>query len=217
MIRLLQKLFRYLLTGTFFLLPFIITVGAVAWLGFFIADYLGPNTLIGEWLGKIGLFYFQTNYPLLSYLVGLLTVLAIIITVGWIIERSWVKAIVKFVNDLIKKIPIIGTLYGAIQQLVGMFDDKTKSMKPVYCRFGTTLILALMPTSDIFVINGQKFHSVMIPTAPFPFGGALIMVPVEDITPSDMNIEQLCSYYGAIGVTGKDFIPIQDNSPKDSK
>lgn len=215
MINLFQKLFRYLLTGTFFLLPFVITVGAVAWLGLFIADYLGPNTFIGKWLGNIGLFYFQTKYPLLSYIVGLLTVLAIIMTIGWIIERSWVKAIVKFVNDLIKKIPIIGTLYGAIQQLVGMFDDKTKNMKPVYCRFGSTLVLALMPSSDIFVINDQSFHSVMIPTAPFPFGGALIMVPVEDVIPSDMTIEQLCSYYGAIGVTGKDFIPVQNVSPED--
>ena len=210
----LKKLFRYLLTGTFFLLPFIITVGAVAWLGLFIAKYLGPNTFIGKWLGNIGLFYFQTNYPLLSYVIGLLIVLAVIIAVGWIIERSWVKAIVEFINELIKKIPAIGTIYSSTQQLVKMFDNSSsvKKMTPVFCRFGSTLILTLMPTADKFVIDGKTYCSVIIPTAPFPVGGAVLMVPEEDIVPSDMKLEQFLSYYGTMGVNGKDFIQILKES-----
>ena len=122
MITLFQKLFRYLLTGTIFLLPFVITVGAVAWLGLFIAQYLGPSTFVGKWLAKIGLFSFQTNYPLLSYIIGLLTVLAIIMAVGWIIERRWVKTCVELLNELIKKIPIIGAFYDAVCQLVSTLD-----------------------------------------------------------------------------------------------
>lgn len=210
----LKKLFRYLLTGTFFLLPFVITVGAVAWLGLFIANYLGPNTFIGKWLGTIGVFYFQTNYPLLSYFIGLLIVLTIIIAVGWIIERSWVKATLDFINELIKKIPAIGTIYSSTQQLVKMFDNSNnvKKMTPVYCRFGSTLVLTLMPTSDRFVINGKTYCSVIIPTAPFPVGGAVLMVPEEDIVPSDMKLEQFLSYYGTMGVNGKEFIQILKDS-----
>lgn len=210
----LKKLFRYFLTGTFFLLPFIITVGAVAWLGLFIAKYFGPNTFIGKWLAKIGLFYFQTNYPLLSYVIGLLIVLAIIIAVGWIIERRWVKAIVEFINELIKKIPAIGTIYSSTQQLVKMFDNSNnvKKMTPVFCRFGSTLVLTLMPTADKFVIDGKTYCSVIIPTAPFPVGGAVLMVPEEDIVPSDMKLEQFLSYYGTMGVNGKDFIQILKES-----
>ncbi len=210
----LKKLFRYLLTGTFFLLPFVITVGAVAWLGLFIANYLGPNTFIGKWMGSIGVFYFQTKYPLISYLIGLLIVLTIIIAIGWIIERSWVKALVDFINELIKKIPAIGTIYSSTQQLAKMFDNSSnvKKMTPVFCRFGSTLILTLMPTSDKFVIDGKTYCSVIIPTAPFPVGGAVLMVPEEDIVPSDMKLEQFLSYYGTMGVNGKEFINIAKDS-----
>ena len=210
----LKKLFRYLLTGTFFLLPLIITVGAVAWLGLFIANYFGPNTFIGKWLGYIGIFYFQTNHPLLSYVIGLLIVLAIIIAIGWIIERRWVKAIVDLINELIKKIPAIGTIYSSTQQLVKVFDNSNnvKKMSPVFCRFGSTLVLTLMPTADRFVIDGKTYCSVIIPTAPFPVGGAVLMVPEEDIVPSDMKLEQFLSYYGTMGVNGKDFIQILKES-----
>ncbi|MBR5709709.1 MAG: DUF502 domain-containing protein [Thermoguttaceae bacterium] len=210
----LKKLFRYLLTGTFFLLPFAITVGALAWLGRFIAKYLGPQTLIGKGLSNIGFFSFQTDYPLLSYVIGLLIVLAIIVAIGWIIERRWVKTIVDFINELIKKIPAIGTIYSSTQQLVKMFDNSSavKKMTPVFCRFGSTLILTLMPTSDKFVIEGKTFCSVIIPTAPFPVGGAVLMVPEEDIVPSNMKLDQFLSYYGTMGVNGKEFIQILKES-----
>ena len=205
MIRLFQKLFRYLLTGTFFLLPFIITVGAVAWLGLFIAQYLGPNTFVGKWLAKIGLFSFQTNYPLLSYFIGLLTVLTIIIVVGWFIERRWVKASVEYVDDLIKRIPILGSFYDAVSQLVNTFDKrKVKKMTSVYCRLGSTMVLALLTSLEKITIDGKVFYAVIVPTAPVPFGGAILMVPVEDVIFPDPSIpfEKLFAYYTTLGIKG---------------
>ena len=214
----LKKPFRYLLTGTFFLLPFIITIGAVTWLGLFIANYLGPNTFIGKWLVKLGLFSFQTSYPLLSYCIGLLIVLALIAVVGWIIEITWINAIVKTINNLIKRIPIVGNFYNSICSLVNTFDkNKMGSNKPVYCRFGSTMILALQPTSDKFIINGKVFVSVIVPTAPVPAGGAVMMVPEEDVIPADMKIDDFLSFYFSMGATGKDFIQILNDSKKASE
>ncbi|MBR0238915.1 MAG: DUF502 domain-containing protein [Thermoguttaceae bacterium] len=206
----LTKPFRYLLTGTFFLLPFVITIGTLAWLGLFIAHYLGPNTFVGSWLVKLGFFSFRSNYPLLSYCIGLLIVLTIIALIGWIIERSWIKTIVHTVNELIKKIPIIGNFYNSICALVNAFNkNQMDNMTPVYCRFGGTMILALQPTADKFVVNEKTYVSVIIPTAPVPAGGAVLMVPEEDVIPANMKIEQFMSFYFSMGVTGKDFIPIR--------
>ena len=219
MMKILQKLFRYLLTGTFFLLPFIITIGAVAWFGLFIAKYLGPNTFVGKMLSNIGLIYFQTNYPLLSYLIGLLIVLIIIMLIGFIIERRGIKKIVEFINNTIKKIPAIGTIYSSIQQLVGIFrkdeeDNNVKNMTPVFCRFGSTTVLALLPVSDQFIVNDKVYYSVIIPTAPVPFGGAVLMVPIEDVIHVDMTIDQFLSYYGSMGVTGNQYIKTIQNINK---
>lgn len=219
MIRLFQKLFRYLLTGTFFLLPFIITIGVVAWFGLFIAKYLGPNTFVGKSLSNIGLIYFQTNYPLLSYLIGLLIVLSIIMLIGFIIERRGIKKVVEFINNTIKKIPAIGTIYSSIQQLVNLFrkdeeNNNVKNMTPVFCRFGSTTVLALLPVSDQFVVNDKVYYSVIIPTAPVPFGGAVLMVPVEDVYPVNMTMDQFLSYYGSMGVTGNQYIKTIQNINK---
>lgn len=217
MITLFQKLFRYLLTGTIFLLPFVITVGAVAWLGLFIAQYLGPSTFVGKWLAKIGLFSFQTNYPLLSYIIGLLTVLAIIMAVGWIIERRWVKTCVELLNELIKKIPIIGAFYDAVCQLVSTLDkSKFKQMTPAYCRLGSTMVLALLTTLDKITIDGKSYYSAIIPTAPVPFGGAVLIVPEEDVIFPEPNIpfEPFCKYYTSLGMIGLEKTYQQGVPPK---
>ena len=217
MMKLFQKVFRYLLTGTIFLLPFIITVGAVAWLGLFIAQYLGPNTLVGKWLAKIGLFSFQTNYPLLSYFVGLLTVLAIIIVVGWFIEITWVNLIVTYVNDLIKKIPLIGKFYKTVCQLVSTLDkSKMKEMTPAYCRLGSTMVMVLLTTLKKVTINGKSYYSAIIPTAPVPFGGAVLMVPEEDVIFPDPSIpwDTLLTFYTSMGMTGLEEEYKQGVAPK---
>ena len=103
----------------------------------------------------------------MSWFLGLVSALIVIIVIGFIIERRYIKQSINALHERIKKIPAIGTLYGAIQQMIGLFvkndDSKMKSMKPVYCRFGGTIVLALMPTADKFIINDKVYYSVIIP------------------------------------------------------
>jgi uncharacterized membrane protein len=40
----------------------------------------------------------------------------------------------------------------------------------------------------------------MIPTAPIPFGGALLLVPEEQVAPAGMGIDQLSGFYLSLGV-----------------
>ena len=221
MIKLIQKLFRYLITGTIFLLPFVITIGAIIWLGILVVQYLGPNTVVGKWLEQIGLFYglyyFQPNYQLLSYLIGLLIGLAIIIAVGAFIEITWVDPLIKKVDDFIKKIPIIGPFYETACQLVSTLDkSKFKQMTPVYCRLGSTMVLALLTTLNKTTINGKAYYSAIIPTAPVPFGGAVLMVPEEDVIFPDPSIpvDKLVAYYTSAGMLRIDQDDKQGDSPK---
>lgn len=212
--KILQKLFRYLLTGTFFLLPFVITIGLLWWIGYYVAKFLGPSTLVGGWLKAIGYYAFKQEYPLLAWLLGLLSILAFIMIIGFIVERRFIKNLVKWIKDTTKKIPAIGTLYGAILKLVEIFQKKddatTEGMTPVYCRFGGTIIMALLTAPEKFIINGKSFYSVIIPTAPVPVGGAVIMVPEEDVIFTELKREHFISFYGTMGATGSDFIPTED-------
>jgi uncharacterized membrane protein len=83
-----------------------------------------------------------------------------------------------------------------------------QSMTPVMCHFGKekgTAIPAFMPTPETFEINGDRYHAVMIPTAPLPFGGAILCLPAEWVTPMDCGIDGLLNIYISMGVTVPDY------------
>ena len=47
----------------------------------------------------------------------------------------------------------------------------------------------MMPSSDRIQMNGQMYYGVLIPTAPVPFGGAILYVPVDWVEPVDIATE----------------------------
>ncbi|MDO4570166.1 MAG: DUF502 domain-containing protein [Planctomycetia bacterium] len=211
MLRYFGKLF---LTGLVFLLPFIVTALVVVWSVGFLTGYLGPNTTIGSWLGSVGLTFSGQDSG--SYIFGWCAVLALITATGWLIESSAKHWIVDRTDSLMKKIPIVGLLYGATRQFANLLQksDNTElqNMSPVYCRFGDTLFLALMPVADEFVVEGKKYREVIIPTAPVPFGGAVILVPSQDVWDAKISVEQLLSFYVSMGVTAREYIEVASPS-----
>ncbi len=82
-------------------------------------------------------------------------------------------------------------------------------MTPVLCRFGAdggTLTLALLPSQRPVCIEGRDYHVVIIPTAPVPFGGALLCVPAECVSPAGCTIDGLISIYMSMGVSAPDYL-----------
>ena len=207
MIKYFTKLF---ITGLVFLLPIVATILVVLWVVSFLNGYLGPGTTIGNWFDYIGLKFIDDTA--LSYIAGWIIVLLAIAALGLFIEITAKRWIIETVDSLIKKIPLIGMIYGPIRQLTNLIQKQDnaelQNMSPVYCRFGGTLFLALMPVCDEFQIQGRKYREVVIPTAPVPFGGAVIMVPSEDVFDAEMTVEQLLGYYVSMGVTAKDMIKV---------
>ena len=66
--------------------------------------------------------------------------------------------------------------------------------------------LALLVSPQIYTIDGRACKIVIVPTAPVPFGGALLFVPAECIRVADMSVEGLMSIYVSMGVTAPRFI-----------
>ncbi|MET0380882.1 MAG: hypothetical protein ABWZ94_03160, partial [Methyloceanibacter sp.] len=58
-------------------------------------------------------------------------------------------------------------------------EDSLKSMSPVWCFFGgegSAAVLGLMPSPQPVVIGEHSYLGLLVPSAPVPFGGALIYV-----------------------------------------
>jgi uncharacterized membrane protein len=108
----------------------------------------------------------------------------------------------------LRRIPVIGGIYNVADRFVGLLDQKQGAdigaMSPVWCFFGGSggaAVLALAPSSDPVEIDGRRYFPVLVPTAPVPFGGALIYVPIEWVRPAEIGVDKLTAVYVSMGIT----------------
>ena len=209
--------------GVLALLPIVITVAVVIWVGAFLTRYVGPETAFGGVLAKIGLSIGQdtTLSYALGYSLGWAVVLGAVFTTGLLVELGAKRILNTITDAILKRVPLVGSIYSTSKQVVEMLDTKDeqalKSMTAVFCFFGEaspTGLLAFLVSPEKFRVNGKDFHIVIIPTAPIPFGGAMIFVPAESVIPADMPIDGLMSIYVSMGVTAPRFLKEQSGRTK---
>ena len=58
-----------------------------------------------------------------------------------------------------------------------------------------------------FKINKVDYNAVLIPSAPVPFGGSLVLVPSESVQAANLSVEKFINIYLSMGSTGSQFIP----------
>jgi uncharacterized membrane protein len=227
-----NKLIRYFMTGLLAVLPLILTVGIVIWVVRFLRDLVGPDTYIGKSLSELGLRLFTEadkatlgggegvtealRGSFLAYLLGIVLVVIGLFVLGVLFEFGAKRFFHGALDHFIAQIPIVGSLYGSLKQLVDLFDKnkegaEIKAMSVVYCHFAAGAgpgVLALMPSSEKIMINNEEHYIVIIPTSPVPFGGALVFFPVKQVTPSEMSVDSLISIYVSMGVSTPEYMNI---------
>ena len=140
---------------------------------------------------------------------GLEIVLAIIfITLIGYLSLSFIgKKILQLFNDLLKKIPILRTIYSAIGQMAETLAPKRKSKKSVvlveYPRKGSWAVGFATKDNkgEISKKTNQKLVNVFVPTTPNPTSGFLLMFPKEDIIYLDMNFEEASKFIVSAGTS----------------
>ena len=140
---------------------------------------------------------------------GLEIVLAIIfITLIGYLSLSFIgKKILQLFNDLLKRIPILRTIYSAIGQMAETLAPKRKSKKSVvlveYPRKGSWAVGFATKDNkgEISKRTNQKLVNVFVPTTPNPTSGFLLMFPKEDIIYLDMNFEEASKFIVSAGTS----------------
>lgn len=208
-----KYLIRCFLTGLFAVLPLVVTVALVIWIADFLARWLGPQTALGRALGGLGFAVSSGKAP--AYVVGWIVVLAVIFSVGVLVELGAKRFLQDRLDAVAKGVPFLGGVYGTVRQLVGMMDRTEqadlKGMSAVYCLFGGesgAAFLALLATPELFRIGEIDYHAVIIPSAPVPVGGSLIFVPAQSVKPANLSVDAFMSIYVSMGVTGPQFLQI---------
>ncbi len=209
-----QRIVRCFIGGALAILPLVITGAVVIWVAGFVSGFVGPDTVLGEQLNELGLKLVSEQPAIVSYAVGWIVVLAAILALGVFLELGARRFVERTLEAIVSRIPLLGSLYTASKQVVGMMDkrddDVLKGMVPVFCVFGKENgagVLALLVSPTTYTINGADYQIVVVPTAPIPFGGGLFFVPVHCVHTADMSVDGLMSIYVSMGVSAGDYFP----------
>ena len=142
--------------------------------------------------------------------VEILIALLIITFIGWLSLSFLGKKFFEIFNRILKKIPILRTIYSAIGQMTESFtktDNKQKSVVLLeYPRQGVWAVGFVTKENDGIIKNKVKKDvvNVFVPTTPNPTSGFLLMVPKNDLIYLDVTFEQASKFIVSAGTTNID-------------
>ncbi len=150
--------------------------------------------------------YLPFNIPGVEIIIALV----IITLIGWLSLSFLGKKFFDFFNNILKKIPILRTIYSAIGQMTESFtktDNKQKSVVLLeYPRKGTWAVGFATKDNEGIIKNRIKedIVNVFVPTTPNPTSGFLLMVPKKDLIYLDVTFEQASKFIVSAGTTNID-------------
>ena len=142
--------------------------------------------------------------------VEILIALIIITFIGWLSLSFLGKKFFELFNNLLKKIPILRTIYSAIGQMTESFtktDNKQKSVVLLeYPRKGVWAVGFATKENEGLIKDKikEEIINVFVPTTPNPTSGFLLMVPKKDLIYLDVSFEQASKFIVSAGTTNID-------------
>ena len=132
----------------------------------------------------------------------------IIITIVGGLSLSFLgKRILKFIDDLFKRIPVLRTIYSAILQMTETFSNKENHKKSVvlveYPRKGVWAVgfATKENKGEMAEKTNKKLINVFVPTTPNPTSGFLLMFPFDEVIYLNMTFEEASKFIVSAGTS----------------
>ena len=191
----LARLRNYFITGIVVLVPIGITLYLTT---FFISV---SSNLIPEEINPNS--YLPFSIPGLEVLLSII----FITIIGWLSLSFIGKKILQLVNETLKRIPILRTIYSAIGQMTESLAPRKGSKKSVvlieYPRKGSWAVGFATKENKGEISNKTKTNlvNVFVPTTPNPTSGFLLMFPKEEVIYLDMTFEEASKFIVSAGTS----------------
>jgi uncharacterized membrane protein len=189
------RLRNYFLAGAVVLIPIAITLYLTL---FFIK--ISANLLPKEINPNN---YLPIDIPGIEILISVI----LIIFIGWLSLSFLGKKIIELINNLLKKIPILRTIYSAIGQMTEtLTSSKNKQQSVVlieYPRKGLWAVAFATKENKGIIKNSinEEVVNVFVPTTPNPTSGFLLMVPKKDLIYLNVTFEQASKFIVSAGTS----------------
>ena len=147
--------------------------------------------------------YLNIDIPGIEILISVI----IITLIGWLSLSFLGKKIIDLLNSLLRRIPILRTIYSALGQMTESLtksDNKQKSVVLLeYPRKGIW-VLGFATQKNTGILNektGESLVNVFVPTTPNPTSGFLLMLPEKDLIYLDISFEQASKFIVSAGTS----------------
>ena len=187
---------NYFITGVVVLIP----IGFTLYLTKFIIGI--SSTIIPENINPNS--YLPYAIPGIEILISV-----IFITIVGGLSLSFLgKRILKFIDDLFKRIPVLRTIYSAILQMTETFSNKDDGDKK-------SVVLIEYPRKGVWAVGfatkenkgemaektNKKLINVFVPTTPNPTSGFLLMFPIDEVIYLNMTFEEASKFIVSAGTS----------------
>ena len=145
--------------------------------------------------------YLPYNIPGLEILIAVL----LITIIGWLSLSFIGKRLFNLFESVLNKIPIIRTVYSAVEQLIETFTKSKSDKKTVvlieYPRKGVYAVgfATKENTGEIKKKAGKELINVFVPTTPNPTSGFLLMFPKDEVIYLDLSFEEASKFIVSAG------------------
>ena len=191
----LARLRNYFITGIVVLVPIGITLYLTK---FFISV---SSNLIPKEINPNS--YLPFSIPGLEILLSII----FITVIGWLSLSFIGKKILQLVNETLKRIPILRTIYSAIGQMTESLAPRKGNKKSVvlveYPRKGSWAVGFATKDNKGEISNktSTELVNVFVPTTPNPTSGFLLIFPKKEIIYLDMTFEEASKFIVSAGTS----------------
>ena len=205
----LARRFRnYLVAGLLIWIPIVVTIWVVRFLSGILDQSIvllpppwRPEALFGRYVPGFGI---------------VLALLVLVLT-GLLVRHLIDDRIVEAVEALIRRIPVIGAVYGGAKSFSEtVLTEKGRSFKQVvlveFPRLGMYSIgfITADELEEVQARTAEDVTCVFVPTTPNPTTGFIVLVPREKVVRLDMTIDEAFRMLLTLGVV----VPTWKNKPQ---
>ena len=147
--------------------------------------------------------YLPYNIPGLEIIISII----LITLIGWLSLSFIGRRLLNLFNNILKKIPILRTIYSAMGQMTETFTKTNKDKKNVvlveYPRKGSWAVgfATKENTGEITSKVKKDLINVFVPTTPNPTSGFLLMFPKDEVIYLDLTFEQASKFIVSAGTS----------------
>lgn len=175
--------------------PIVVTVAIVVW------AFTSLETFFGHLIQLVipSQYYFKG--------LGILVGVAVIFLIGLLLNAWFIRKLYSMAEKVVQRIPLIKTLFSAVQDLMAYFDKSGKSVEQqaVLIDIGLGKVMGFITCDRLASLPlhaSDQDVLVYIPLS-YQIGGLSVVVPRSALTPIDWPANQAMSFILTAGMTGK--------------